>query len=290
MGIFSGLEAFGFKNTNMQVYEKKEKQEQKEQPNRGEEQKEEAKEPAIIEKDLLFSKTFQCPVCDKSFHSLAVRAGKVRNIGHDEDLRPLYKEIDPIKYDAIVCPHCGYGALSRYFSTMMPLQGKRLRAEVKEQFRGMDVSTDFYSYDEAIMRYKMVLMCDVVGGVKKSRKAYTCLKLGWVIRGKLQAEAAELSAAECEKLRAEEKECIQNAYDGYVMAFSSENFPMSGMDEYTVTYLVAQLAFRLGKYRESVKLLSRLLGNNSVPARIKDQALTLKEEIRCIIQPEKENN
>lgn len=249
--------------------------------------KSEKKEPVIREEDILFPKTYQCPVCDKTFKTLAVRAGKIRSIGQDEDLRPLYKEMDPIKYDAIVCPYCGYGALSRYFDSVMPIQKKKLRAEIKEKFKGIEVSTDLFSYEEAIMRYKMVLLCDVVGGVKNSRKAYTCLKLAWVIRGRMEKEELKLEPSEYEKLFAEEMECIQNAYDGYVLAFSTEDFPMSGMDEITVTYLNAELAFRLGKYRESLMLLSRILGNINVSSRIKEKALDLKQKIRAQVQNEK---
>lgn len=280
MGLFSGLESFGFKTKDMQVFA----DETAKSTSAAAEEKTEKKEVLVKEEDCLFPKTYKCPVCDKEFKTLAVRAGKVRSIGQDEDLRPLYRELDPIKYDAIVCPHCGYAALSRYFNTVMPIQGKRLRAEVKPNFTGMEVSSDLFSYDEAIMRYKMVLMCDVIGNVKNSRKAYTCLKLAWTIRGKLEKEGTKMSPEECEKLRADELECIQNAYEGYVQAFSSENFPMAGMDEITVTYLNAELAFKLERYRESLQLLSRVLGNKSVSSRIKDKALDLKERIRKQVQ------
>lgn len=275
MGIFSGLEAFGFTNKNMNVYEtSKECASEKEAP------VEKEVTVSIKEEECLFPKSYQCPVCDKAFKSLAVRAGKLRNIGQDDDLRPLYRGMDPVKYDAILCPHCGYAALSRYFDRMMPHQGKKLRAEVMSKFKGMDISDTFYSYDEAIMRYKMVLMCDVIGGVKVSRRAYTCLKLAWVIRGKLENEDLHLSIEEKDKLYAEELECIQNAYDGYVQALASETFPMSGMDEQTVSCLIAELAYKLKKYREALMMVSQLLGNKDLLPRVKEKILQLKEKIR----------
>lgn len=277
MGLFSGLEDLGFKTSDLKVYSREEDNAKSDDDSDG---KKEKQEVILKEEECLFPKTYKCPCCDKEFKTLAVRAGKLRSIGQDEDLRPIYREMDPLKYDGIVCPHCGYAALSRYFNNMMPVQRRKLREEIQSQFKGIDVSTDFYSYDEAIMRYKLVLMSDVVGGVKNSRKAYTCLKLAWVIRGKIEKEGPKLSPSECEKLHADEIECIQNAYDGYVMAFSSENFPMSGMDEITATYLTAELAFELEKYRESLKLLSKIIGNNAASARIKNKAVDLKEKIR----------
>lgn len=280
MGLLSGLESLGFRTKDMNIYEKQEEKSEEKKP------VDTTEKPIVYnEADYLFAKSYKCPICDKSFKSLTVRSGKLRMVSKEDDLRPIYKELDPIKYEPVVCENCGYASLSRYFDTIMPLQAKRLRAEVKSSFLGFDDDeTDIYSYDTAILRYKVVLYCDVVGNVKNSRKAYTCLKMAWVIRGKLENEGASLTEEERDKLQADELECIQNAYDGYRLAFSSETFPMSGMDEMTLSYLVAELAFRLGNYREALQLLSRIIGNNNVSSRIKDKAIELKERIRAKVK------
>jgi hypothetical protein len=278
MGLFSWLEELGLKK-KVEIYAEKEKRERvTEQPS------EEVKEVELHETDYLFLKSYKCPVCDSNFKALSVRAGKLRPEGQGAYLRPLFKEMDPIKYDAIVCMDCGYAALSRYFDMVMPMQARHIRAEVGNSFLGLDCGEDVYSYDDAIMRYKMVLYCDVVGDVKNSRKAYTCLKLAWVIRGKLEEEGPSLSKEECESLRADELECVQNAYDGYMKAFSKENFPMSGMDEPTLRYLTAELAFGLHKYKDSLQLLAKIIESRSTPPKIRDRALDLKEEIRAKVK------
>lgn len=276
MGLFSGLEALGLKIKDIEIYEKAETKGKKT------EQAEKPKEQVVHnEADYLFRKTHKCPICDNQFKSLAVRVGKIRAVGQDEDLRPVYKEFDPLKYEPVVCPDCGYASLERYFDSMMPLQAKYLREGVKSNFTGMnDGGTEIYSYDTAIMRYKMVLYSDVAGKVKNSRKAYTCLKMSWVIRGKLENEGEQLSQKDRDDLKETEQECVEKAYEGYCLAFSSETFPMSGMDELTVLYLVAGLAFRLEKYREALQFLSRIMGNHNASTRIKNRALDLKEKIR----------
>jgi len=276
MGLFSGLEVFGLKIKNIEIFDKPEEKDVE----AGKEE-ETVKEIVYNEADYLFHKTYKCPVCDKKIKSLTVKSGKLRTIGHEDDLRPLYKELDPIKYEPVVCSGCGYASLAQYFDHMMPLQAKRLRAEVEGSFAGLDKEgKDVYSYDEAILRYKMVLYCDVIGNVKNSRKAYTCLKMAWVIRGKLENEGDALSEEEEKRLREDELECIKNAYDGYQIALSTESFPISGMDEITLSYLMAELAFRLADYREALQLLSRIICNNHVPSRIKNMAIDLKERIR----------
>lgn len=283
MGIFSGLEKYGFKSEDRKVYEKPDSIKESADGNKEPEVEE---KPAFKEEDVLFLKSHTCPICDKPFKCLSVRAGKIRSVGQDNDLRPIYRDMDPLKYDAVVCPNCGYAALNRYFDVVMPVQAKRIRAEIQPNFAGIRPSMSLYSYEEAVERYKLVLLCDVVGGASNSRKAYTCLKMAWILRGQRESNEAELSEEEASEIMTEELECIQNAYDGYMLAFSSETFPMSGMDEITLTYLTAELAYELEKYRESLQLISRILVNKSVSARIKDKALDLKERIREKVKDE----
>lgn len=280
MGLFSGLEAFGFKIKDIEIYDKP-----KEKDNTEAAEEKTAKEIVYNEADYLFYKTYKCPVCDKKIKSLTVKSGKLRPVGHEDDLRPLYKELDPIKYEPVVCSGCGYASLAQYFDHMMPFQARRLRAEVECSFQGFDTEEkEIYSYDDAIIRYKMVLYCDVIGNVKNSRKAYTCLKMAWAIRGKLENEGKLLSEEDKKRLEEDELECIKNAYEGYQIALSTETFPISGMDEMTVSYLVAELAFRLADYREALQLLSRIICNNHVPSRIKNKAIDLKEKIRAKVK------
>ena len=59
------------------------------------------------------------------------------------------------------------------------------------------------------------------------------------------------------ELKKEETELLSKAYDGFMTAFSRESFPMCGMDEMTVTFLVAELARRTGKYEESGRWISK---------------------------------
>ena len=60
-------------------------------------------------------------------------------------------------------------------------------------------------------------------------------------------------------------------------AFSKESFPMCGMDEITVTYLIADLARRTGKYEESSRWISRVLTSRDANERIKNKARDIKE-------------
>lgn len=236
-------------------------------------------ERVIQEEDALFGKSYECPVCYETFKSLTVRTGKVRNVGQDLDLRPVYQDVDPLKYDVIACPHCGYAALNRYFDKMMPAQRKFIREGLKE-YKACTYSDVVYSYEDAISRYKLAMVSDSLGDVHESRAAYTALKLAWVFRGKRLSCAGNMSENMNQALQDAERNYLTKAYNGYIKAFSTENFPMSGMDELTLSYLVGALAYELEKYGEALKLISRVLTSKTASARIKDKAYDLKETIR----------
>lgn len=242
------------------------------------------------EEDYLFLKRQICPICDNEFKSLAVRTGKPRSLGQDDDLRPKFSGIDPLKYEVVMCSSCGYAAVSRYFNDLLPIQVLRFSNNIKSTIHGVQVqiSDSGYSYDDAMERYKTALKCDETAGAISSRKAYTYLKFAWLIRGKLENEKDDISEEDYVLLQKKELRFLANAYRLYNEAFSTEQFPMSGMDEPTLAYLTAQLAFRLGKYREALQTLTVIFANRQVNPRIKDKASDLKDAIRKKIKEQQE--
>lgn len=271
MGLFSGLDQFGLgKLEKMDVFEEE-----------GKKASADGKpaEPKITEEDLLFDKSFICPVCDSEFHSKMVRTGKVKLLSADTDLRPKYQLVDSLKYDALVCPKCGYAALSRFFKFMIPAQAQLIRENISKNFSGLKPTGNTYTYDDALTRHQLALANTVVKKAKASEKAYTCLKMAWLCRGKAESLPKETPDydKQIKELHAEETELLANAYDGFMAAFSKESFPMCGMDEITVTYLIADLARRTGKYEESSRWISRVLTSREANERIKDKARDIKE-------------
>lgn len=269
--LFSGLEEFGLKKLeNVNLYEKEKTNKAK----NGAEQ-----EHVFTEAEVLFDKTYTCPVCDKEFKVKTVKTGKAQLVSADTDLRPKYSKLDSLKYDAILCPYCGYAALNRFFNYMTSAQAKLIKAQISSNYKAKEFEGDSYPYEEAINRHKMALVNAIVKKAKDSEKAYTCLKLGWLYRG--QAEALDQSASDYKKKKQEidalEAECMQNAYDGFMSAFSKESFPMCGMDEHTTTYLVADLARRCGKYEDASRWLSKVLTARDASSRIKEKAREIKE-------------
>lgn len=236
----------------------------------------------LEEKDMLFDKKYCCPVCDREFKNKTVMAGKAKLVSVDTDLRPKYQGIDCIKYDIVVCNYCGYGALTRFFTALSPAQVKLVKENITSNFKPIQFGDETYSYEEAILRYQLALANAVVKRARMSERAYACLKLAWLYRGKaenLDSSAVDY-AEQLEKAREEEKKYISTAYEGFVDAMKSERFPICGMDESTFVYVTADLARRCKDYEVSAKLVSQLLVSKTTSSKVKERARELKELLK----------
>lgn len=277
MGLFSGLESLGLgKMKEEEVFEK-------EAPKNPATTTANPAAPQRSEVDVLLDRTFTCVICGKEFQSKAIKAGKNKLVKQELDLRAIYDMADAIKYDPIVCPHCGYATLTRFAKQPLPsVQEKLVKEKICANFKGIEQPEGAYSYDDAILRYKLVLASTVVKSGKDSEKAYVCLKMGWAIRGKAENLPADTPNRQevLKKLHAEELECLQNAYEGFNSAFSKESFPMCGMDENTVMYLCAELARRTGRFDEAARLASSIITSRSAGERMKERAREVKELIK----------
>lgn len=273
-GILSGLEGLGLKNLeSLEIYD-----EHKEE--KLNDVKKEAS-PTIKEKDLVYDRSFKCPVCDSSITAKIMKTGKAKLLGMDDDLRPKYEGIDIVKYDVVLCEHCGYAALTRYFPTIGSGQARMIMENISKNVSLRKYGDDIYTYEQAIERYKLALVNAIVKKAKSSEKAYICLKSAWVLRGyREELEGSSVNTGnKIAELKEQEEEYLKNAFEGFVDAVSNESFPMCGMDEITVDFIMAQLAYHLKKYDYAAKLISSILTSSVANARTKDKARDLKDKI-----------
>ena len=277
MNLFSGLEKFGFKSdaaVDLFTDEKDEKKNAKD----GETKK--ADEPT--EEEFLLEKTIRCTVCDKVIKTKMVKSGRVKRLEPDMDLRPRHMYIDTLKYDTSSCPYCGYTAMNRYFEHLSSSQIKLIKEQVCSNYRPeRPVDLAVYDYDTAIDMHKLSLLNAIVKKAKTSEKAYNCLIISWLLRGK--AETLEKSQpqdkemlAECRK---EEEAFYQQAYDGMMKAVATEMFPICGMDACTIDYLLATMAFHFKQYDVASKSLSNVITSVNAGNKIKDKARELKDKM-----------
>ncbi len=274
-GLLAGLDKLGLgKLEGMDLFE--------EQTETVVKPEEKAAKPQFNEEEVLFDKTYECPVCYGTIKERTLRTGKVKLLHTDMDLRPVYEHMEPLKYDVITCSHCGYAVLSRYFQGLTSVQVKEVKEKISKSFKGSDEKKTTYTYEEAIERYKLCLVNTIVKHGKASEKAYICLKAGWLVRSMMENMDPDDAdyAAKRQNAREQEKEFLRNALEGFIAARQAESYPMCGMDETTVEYLIAVLAMEFEKYEVAAKLITQIIVSPSANSRVKDKAREVKEILR----------
>lgn len=236
--------------------------------------KEEQAKPENKEEDFLFEKTMTCPVCQKSFKTKQVKIGKPRFIATDSDLRPRYENIDTVKYDVVVCLHCGYADLMRNFNSISARQAKDVKENIGKTFKGMTNEAGIYSYQAAILRYNLALYTGVVSHSKLSDRAYICLKLAWLYRG--QIESLSKDTPDYDKVAREyainELIFTKKAYEGFMKALIKEMPPLCNMDDITINYMMADLGRRCQDYENAERFAFSVIGSKTASAKIKEKA------------------
>lgn len=250
-------------------------------------------ETVVKEENFLFDKTYTCPVCDREFKTKMVRSGRVRSMEPDMDLRPRHEHIDTLKYDMIACPYCGYAGYGKGFQYLTPSQRKAIKENICGSFKPKKEESQlpYYTYDEALERHKLALVNAIVKRGKASEKAYICLKTGWLFRGMREALSPDAPDYDNKKLEYEqtENQFLRNAYDGFIHARESESFPIAGMDQMTLDFLLTNLAIRFEEYDTASRLVASLLSSKTTPARIKDKTRDLKMIILEKMREQKAN-
>lgn len=284
MNLLSGLEKFGLKmdgDVDLFAEEKKAKVAVDG----------EKKDELPTEESLILEKAIRCTVCDKTFKTKMIKNGRVKRMEPDWDLRPRFEGIDTIKYDVSSCPYCGYTAMNRFFEHLTTGQIKLIKESVCRSFLASDApEPPIIDYDMAIERYKLSLFNSIAKKAKDSEKAYTCLKIAWLFRGMMETMDASDPGYEQKMAEYKEQELAfyQQAFEGFMKAVSTEMFPMCGMDQCTIDYLLAAMAYRFRKYDVASKCIARIQGSASASKKMKERAYDLKQKIVEQIKKNKE--
>ena len=277
MSILSDLKQLGFLSSDEEkLFETKEDLQKR---------KEEAKASTISriqEKELIYDKTFTCPVCGQNFTSKVMKSGKTRLLSTDLDLRPKYEGIDSNKYDVIQCSNCHYSVLTKFMAPVPSVIAKLLREQIGEKVKVATYEGETYSFEQVLERYKLALACAIVKKAKNSEKAYICMKIAWTYRGRREKleEDRQLLPITRNELLQHEAEYLASALDGFLLAEDMEKAPICGMDAVTLQYLIATIAYEVGKLDIAAQKVGDILVRQGVNVRIKDKARDLKDMIQ----------
>lgn len=285
--LLAGLEKFGLDASgSLDLYGDDDKKK-----NTGTDANGKKEEVIPTESEFLLQKGVRCKLCDKGFKTIMIKSGRVKRLEPDPDLRPRYQYIDTLKYGVTSCPYCGYTAMSSHFDApLTSVQIKLLKEKICANFKpASDELPETYTYDEALERYKLALFNCVVKKAKASEIAFTCLKISWLLRGKAEElqQAKNVDKEALAKVKQEENAFYAQAYEGFTKASATEMFPMCGMGQTTVDFLLAYMAYKFGRLDVASKLIGSIVTNPAADRRTKERALDLKEEILAKLKENK---
>lgn len=257
--IFSSLKPLGFKDVeDLELYKN-------ETPVQSDAKKEKPFCTEIDINTLIFDKEVTCPICSKKFKTKIVKTNAPRIKSRDSDFLIRYNIINPLLYDVWVCPTCGYASLKGDFLKLKNHQKQLIIAHVSNQWNGK-VYPPILNEENAIERLKLALLNAVVSEGNDSTKAYICLKIAWIYRLLEKDE--------------EEKEFLEKAVEGFVIAYGKEYTPFYGLDTYLLMYLIGELNRRIGKNDDALLWFGNVITSKNAPYKIKEKARDMRDLIK----------
>lgn len=212
--------------------------------------------------NLLYDKKVHCPVCEFDFTTKVVKVHAPRITSKDSDFFIRYSPIINVYfYDVWICPCCGYTAMKSNFEKLRSFQKDAIQKNISIHWKGQNYP-EIFDEKIAIQRYKLALVTAIVADSRNSVKAMISLKIAWMYR-LLDDEKNEL-------------EFLEKALSGFLLSYESEAFPVFGMDQHSLMYLIGELYRRTGNYEKANLWLGNIIVSTIAPSRIKEMARNMR--------------
>lgn len=207
----------------------------------------------------------KCPVCGETTRVVKVKS-KLLAERTDEDFCVHYKDFNPYFYKIWFCEHCGFAADEKTFLGSIPLTHKR---KIQEFLSSRKLGLKFVEerqVPDAVASFKLAIFYAELTGQSLAKRAGLYLELGWIYRASEEKER--------------EDEMLERAISLYDRSLMTERYPINGLSDNTVIYLIGALYYRLHDFEKSTQYLSRIIGDQ----RIRDEDIVLYKRARDLWQ------
>lgn len=200
--------------------------------------------------NLFYEKEVNCPICLVSFQTITIKANKNIPIGKDADFRQIYADVTPYFYDVWVCPSCHYAAPRTIFLTVKPEETIAIAEVLSKNKRKIDPLGERTPHD-ALLCHKLALLCLSYRHIPASTIAALCLKTAWIYRILHDPQ---------------ETEYLHKAIRYYEEAYSAERFPIAGLTEIRLQYLLGELYRRIKDFPQSIHWFGKAVMSPLAPS------------------------
>ncbi len=222
--------------------------------------------------EFTFTVQKTCPICGESTRIVKTKS-KLMVEKTDEDFCVHYKGFNPYFYKIWFCEHCGFAADEKTFLGTMPsLHKKKIQEFLAQRKLGMQFVEE-RGIPDAVASFKLAIFYAEMTDQPLARRAGLYLELAWIYRADGEQD--------------KENEMMQRAADLYDTSLMTERYPINGLSDNTVVYLVGAIYFRMQDYEKSTQYLSRIIGDQSIRdndnrlyKRARDLWQTIREDTR----------
>lgn len=235
----------------------------------------------MAEAKAVYNTKTVCPVCNSNIEYTKVRSKTIRLIKQDSDFCPHYEGENPLFYEAVICPECGYGSHVTSFDNINIYEKEKVRNIITNKWHRRSFIGQ-RTIEQALEAFKIVLLNLNGMDAQKSEIAKICMRIAWLYRYKDESEP--------------ELKFLEYALNNYKEAYSQEDLKEEGkLDKYTCLYMMGELCKRLELYDECIQWLSRLIMSYSDPQqkpkisqKLIETTRDLYQEVRDIVAVAKE--
>lgn len=196
----------------------------------------------MVEKEeelsLLYDKKVNCLCCGNNFTSKKVKVSRLRLIKKDEDLLNHYKGMNPIKYAIFICPKCGYAASESKYEKIRKKDIEIIKENITPKWNSRDLG-DVRSNEMAVEAYKLAFFQGSLLNYSNLDIGSISLNIGWLYRFMSNEK--------------EERRFIKIARDKFIEAYNKESLLGTNMDDTKLSYLIAELSYRIEDIETSNK-------------------------------------
>ena len=197
----------------------------------------------------LFDKELDCPVCVNHFVTKKPRLRKLPVDKKDSDFHIWYKEINPVHYNVWVCPNCGFSATESEFKKLTTDEKTAVLKNVSLKWNKRDFG-GIRTTEMAFETHKLALIIAQLLNKSKGYLGGLCLRLAWLYRERENAE--------------QETIYLNYALEHLEDAYTHESFPIAGLDEVSLSYLIGELKRKTGEPQNAIFWFGRALDHPDI--------------------------
>ena len=213
---------------------------------------------------FVYSKSVQCPICDKNTDVKIIRYTKLALDKVDKDFRKRFIGFDPLWYSIQTCSNCGFASLTEDFAKVE----EKAKQKIKEKLSKLSVQAAAAqpTINQVFASYYLSLHLVKGAVTDKMQEAKLWLRLAWLYEDVNEADLSKMAA--------------ENALVLYKDMYHNGRRQTTVEQDQRLTMLLGELSLRAGLKEEAHKYFRDTIVNKEGNKTMNEQARDRIQDIR----------